>query len=81
MSGPTVVEFKREGWRDTIATLKGLIERMESGEQPEVTIGVMVLYDVTGGLATFGFGPQSEDLQLIAMLELGKTQLLDAVLS
>lgn len=79
MSGPTVVEFKRENWRDAATVLRLFLERLESGELAPVIIGCMVIYDDAGALATYGFGPQAEDLQLIAMLELGKTQIMDNV--
>lgn len=81
MDKSNVVEFKREGWRDVLGTLKTWVDRIESGEQPEVVVGLLVLYDKEGGLATVGFGPQAEDLQCIAMLELAKTQLIDVIFS
>lgn len=79
MSGPKVVEFKRENPTDAKIVLKQVLARLESGEMPEVLIGVMVIYDVEQGLFTFGFGHETGDLHLISMLELGKTQLIDGI--
>lgn len=76
-----VVEFKREEWRDGLATLKNIVARLESGDIPPIVIGALVLYDEQGGLATFGIGPKAEDLQIIAMLDMGKMQVMDAMLS
>lgn len=79
MSGPKVVEFKRDNPMDAKVVLKQVLARLESGDMPEVVIGVMVIYDVEQGLFTFGFGQETGDLQLVSMLELGKTQLIDGI--
>lgn len=79
MSGPKVVEFKRENPADAKVVLKQILARLESGDMPEVVVGVMVVYDVEQGLFTFGFGQETSDLHLISILELGKTQLIDGV--
>jgi hypothetical protein len=80
MSGPNVVQFKREGWRDAVSALSGIVEKLKSGELPPIVIGCLILYDEQGALATYGMGPQAEDLQLLAMLELGKTQIIDQIM-
>lgn len=80
MEGSKVVEFKREGWRDAIVTLENIVERLKSGELPEIVIGAMVIYDVNDDLEVFGFGKNAEALQVLAMLSLGQVRVQDAIL-
>lgn len=81
MSGPKVVELRQqEEWRDAVATLKAIVERIESGDIPRIIVGALVLYDDDGGLSVFGMGPKGEDLAVLSMLELGKVQIIDSIM-
>ena len=74
-----VVEFKREEVDDALVRLKKLVADLESGELPQIVLGVLVMYDTEGGLFTVGLGKDAVDLKLIAVLELGKVQLTDMI--
>lgn len=75
-----IVDFRREGWRDAIAVLRGLVERLESGEEAPILLGALVTYGEDGSLTTYAFGPQGDDLKALALLELGKVRITDVLM-
>ncbi|WGK60525.1 hypothetical protein QAO71_10510 [Halopseudomonas sp. SMJS2] len=78
MSGPKVVPFDREGWRDALAALKGVVADIESGELAPVNAGVLVLMDRDGGTETFAFGPRADDITALGLLRIGEQVIIDS---
>lgn len=78
MSGPKVVPFEREGWRDAVASLKLIVADLESGELPPVSIGVLVLMGLDGSAETFAFGPRGDDVSALGALRLGERIIVDS---
>lgn len=66
--GPKVVEFKREGWRDAVKTLRNIADQMEAGDLSPCEVGVLVMMGEDGGIDTFGMGGKGEDLALLGLL-------------
>lgn len=63
-----VIDIKRpEKWRDTVSFLRNIADKIEKGELPKVTMGTMALVFDTGELANYGFGPECDDLQMVAV--------------
>ena len=60
--GPKVVEFKREGWRDAVKTLRNIADQMEAGDLSPCEVGVLVMMGEDGGIDTFGMGGKGQDL-------------------
>lgn len=61
-----VLEFKREGGRDAVRTLRKIADDLESGELGECKVGVVAMQAVSGEVRTFGFGPVADDLQALS---------------
>lgn len=80
MSGPKVVPFEREGWRDGVEALKQIVADLESGELAPVSIGVLVLMDRDGAAETFAFGPRADDMAAIGLLRIGEQVIIDSYL-
>lgn len=74
-----VVGFQREGWRDPVKTLESIIEMLKSGEMAPCEIGALVTMNTEGAVEVFGFGPKAEDLQVLALLRIGETSLIDSL--
>lgn len=74
-----VVQFQQEGYKDAINALKTVIAQLESGELAQVETGALVLMGRDGSIEIFGFGPKSDELQVLAMFRLGEAQWLDTV--
>ena len=79
MSGPKLVEFKIEKKPSARETLRAILAQIDAGEIPDIDIGAMVIYDKSSGLKTYSLGEDSTNLNTIAMLELGKTQIVDGI--
>jgi len=63
-----VIDMKRpEKWRDTVEFLRNIADKIEQGEIPAVTMGTMALVFSTGEMANYGFGPECDDLQMVAV--------------
>lgn len=75
-----VVELKQEGYKDAVSALKSVIEMLESGELEPCETGALVMLGKGGGVETFGFGPKSDDLQLIGLFRLGEQVILESAL-
>lgn len=74
-----VVQFQQEGYKDAIAALKKVIEHLESGEFAPVETGALALMGRDGSIEVFGFGPKSDELQVLGLFRLGEAQWLDTV--
>ncbi|MCO8161063.1 hypothetical protein NJC38_02715 [Pseudomonas sp. 21LCFQ010] len=75
-----VVEFKREGWRDAVATLRKVADQLDSGELEPCAIGVLALRSPNGRVEAFACGPAADDLQALALFRLGEQRLVDVLL-
>lgn len=73
-----VVQLKQDGYKDAISALKNIIEQLESGELQPCETGALVMVGKDGGLDAFGFGPKSDDLQVIGAFRLGEQVIIDA---
>ncbi|PWU30719.1 hypothetical protein DK254_00255 [Pseudomonas sp. RW407] len=80
MTDLKVVPIKRDGYSDAIDALKNIIAQLESGEIEPCETGCVVLMGKNGTLDTLGFGPKSDDLQVIGLLEMGKQVILEAAM-
>lgn len=80
MSGPKVVPFDREGWRDGIDALKQIVADLESGELDPIHAGVLVLMDKNDGVATFAFGPRADEVTSLGLLRVGEQIIVDSAL-
>ncbi|WP_017521959.1 hypothetical protein ACQCLI_18165 [Pseudomonas nitroreducens] len=76
-----VVEFKQEPYKDCLQALRSIIEDMEKGELGPYETGCLVLISKDGIVDTFGFGPKSDDLQVIGALRMGEHAIHDAIRS
>lgn len=74
-----VVQFQQEGYKDALTALKDIVSQLESGELEAVETGALVLISKSGAVDTFGFGPKSDDLQVIGAFRLGEQVIVDAV--
>lgn len=75
-----VVEFQREGWRDTVKALRKIADDLEQGSIDSCAIGAVALRSPAGKVTTFGIGPAADDLQALALFRLAEQQLIDALL-
>lgn len=80
MTDLKVVPIKRDGYSDAIDALKNIIAQLEAGEIEPCETGCVVLMDKSGTFDTLGFGPKSDDLQIIGLLEMGKQVILEAAM-
>ena len=69
--GEVVDLKKKERWRDPVVFLRHIADQIEKKEIPAVTVGVMTLLFADNGLANYGFGPDAEDLQMVAVSAIG----------
>ena len=74
-----VVEFKREGWRDAVRTLRKIADDLESGERETCSVGVIGLRSERGCIDVFGFGPMADDMQSLALFRLGEQKLIEII--
>jgi hypothetical protein len=75
-----LLEFKREGWRDTVRSLRKIADDLESGEREACSVGVIGMRTERGRIDVFGFGPMADDMQLLALFRLGEQKLIDVLL-
>lgn len=75
-----VLEFKREGWRDTVRALRKVADDLESGVLPACDIAALALRTRSGEVSAFAFGPMADDLQALALFRLGEQVLIEALL-
>lgn len=75
-----VLEFKREGWRDAVSTLRKIADDLESGEREACSVGVIGMRTERGQIDVFGFGPMADDMQSLALFRLGEQKLIDVLL-
>ncbi|ALI04396.1 hypothetical protein C1Y08_20630 [Pseudomonas sp. FW306-02-F02-AA] len=75
-----VLEFKREGWRDAVRSLRKIADDLESGRREACSVGVIGLRSERGGIDVFGFGPMANDMQSLALFRLGEQKLIDVLL-
>lgn len=75
-----VLEFKREGWRDPVLTLRKIADDLESGALGSCKVGVLAVMTESGEVKAFGFGPVADDLQSLALFRLGEQKLIDVLL-
>ena len=80
MSGPKVVPFEREGWRDAAKTLREVADELDGVDIDPCEVGALVMLTSTGVVEVFGFGPRGEDLQCLALFRLGEQRMVDAML-
>lgn len=63
-----VIDIKRpEKWRNAVEFLRNLADKLEKGEVPEISVGVMGVMLKSGALVNYGFGPDAEDLLMVAV--------------
>lgn len=77
---PKVLEFKREGWRDAIKTLRTIADQMESGEVPRCDVGILVTMGPDGEIDTYGMGGKGEDLALLGLLRCAEQVIIESTL-
>ncbi|HAB02628.1 MAG TPA: hypothetical protein DCE25_06750 [Pseudomonas sp.] len=75
-----VVEFQREGWRDTVKALRKIADDLERGNIDPCAIGAVALRSQAGNVTAFGIGPAADDLQVLALFRLAEQQLIDVLL-
>jgi hypothetical protein len=75
-----VLAFKREGWRDTVRSLRKIADDLESGEREACSVGVIGMRTDSGRIDVFGFGPMADDMQLLALFRLGEQKLIGVLL-
>lgn len=75
-----VVQFQQEGYKDALAALKEIVSQLESGELEAVETGALVILGKGGAVETFGFGPKSDELQVLGALRLGEQVVTEAML-
>ncbi|UVK96466.1 hypothetical protein [Pseudomonas sp. B21-048] len=75
-----IVEFKREGWRDAVSTLRKIADDLESGERGTCSVGVIGMRTESGRIDVFGFGPKADDMQSLALFRLGEQKLIEIIL-
>jgi hypothetical protein len=75
-----VLEFKREGWRDAVRTLRKIADDLESGERESCSVGVIGMRTESGRIDVFGFGPKADDMQSLALFRLGEQKLIEIIL-
>ena len=75
-----VLEFKREGWRDAVRTLRKIADDLESGEMEPCSVGALAMRSPAGKVVAYGFGPQADDMQSLALFRLGEQKLIDVLL-
>lgn len=75
-----VVQFQQEGYKDAIGALKIIVEQLESGELEACETGALVIMGKGGAVETFGFGPKSDELQVLGALRLGEQVVTEAML-
>lgn len=74
------VPFARDGYSDAISALKCIVEQLESGELEACETGALVIMGKGGAVETFGFGPKSDELQVLGALRLGEQVVTEAML-
>lgn len=74
-----VLEFKREGFRDTVKSLRSIADRIENGDLLSPDVCVVVCKGEGSALDVFALGPKSDDLQVLGTLELGKSFIVDHI--
>ena len=57
--------------------LRAIADRLDAGEIPPTYTGALVLIDDGPGIFTASLGQDSNDLQLLGVLELGKMSIAD----
>ncbi|MFK3815097.1 hypothetical protein ACI2KG_00555 [Pseudomonas sp. NPDC089407] len=75
-----VLEFQREGWRDTVKALRKIADDLEQGNIDPCAIGAVALRSPAGKVTAFGIGPAADDLQALALFRLAEQQLIDVLL-
>jgi hypothetical protein len=75
-----LLEFKREGWRDAVHTLRKIADDLESGEREACSVGVIGMRTGSGRIEVFGFGPMADDMQSLALFRLGEQKLIEIIL-
>jgi len=75
-----VVEFQREGWRDTVKALRKIADDLEQGNIDPCAIGAVALRSPAGKVTAFGIGPAADDLQALALFRLAEQQLIEVLL-
>lgn len=80
-NGPKLIQFEREGWRDTVAALRAIADQIESGEQSRPKVGVLVLHGSDNRIETFGFGSKADDLSALGLLRVGEQIIVNGQLS
>lgn len=75
-----VVEFQREGWRDTAKALRKIADDLEQGNIDPCAIGAVALRSPAGKVTAFGIGPAADDLQALALFRLAEQKLIDVLL-
>ncbi len=75
-----ILEFKREGWRDAVQTLRKIADDLESGEIHPCSAGVLAMRSEAGIVDAYGFGMKSDDMQSLALFRLGEQKLIDVIL-
>jgi hypothetical protein len=78
--GINIVEFKREGWRDAVGTLRRIADQLESGDLPACKVGTLVMLSESGAIDVFAFGPTADDLQALGLFRLGEQRLIEAIM-
>lgn len=73
-----IVDIKKpEKWRDASATLRHVADQIDKGEFGNVRLGIMSLLEHdTGSVVNFGFGPDADDMQVVALFSLANHAIL-----
>lgn len=80
MTDLKVVQLKRDNTQDYIQALKAIVAALENGEQPAVETGILVLMSADVLIDTFGFGPRSDDLQVLGLMRLGEQVIIESAM-
>ena len=68
-------EYKGEGWRDAAKALKGIVERLESGEDAPIKRAAFIVQRDDGSLFVHGIGPAADDMAVVALISIGLQQI------
>ncbi len=73
-----IVDIKKpEKWRDAVATLRLIADGVENGTYGDIRLGIVAILDSESGqIANFGFGPDADDMAVIALFSIANQAIL-----
>lgn len=77
-----IIDIKKpEKWRDAVGMLRRIADGIEKGEYGRIGLGVMAILDMdTGQIANFGFGPDADDMKVVALFSIANQSILQDIL-